>query len=451
MDQIEGRALPNVWALHNLRGSPFFQEALQSGEGAQHPIDLFVGRVVQLRRHLAVIGSAGTPGGSSGQVISGRPGVGKSSLAQAVKARAAEHGYLSSPEAVALGHEDDTDAVAVRILDYLYQAIMARGRAKVEHESAVEDVRQFIRVFRVNNLSGGLSIGMPLIGTAGASAGRVKTFITPAAVRPAVVVGELMRGIMEVARAKLSAPGVVIHVNNLENITDERAESAARVLRDLRDPCLLAGGFHWLLVGTTQAIRSVAGAAEQVRTVFNFAPELEPLTAEELIHLLTRRYRALRADAKRPARAPVADVAVVTLYRVFHGDLRGTLAALDSASHELLGYAGDSPRAPLTFDDLRSVLPGLYAERVRSLLSPEAGDSLKTIAVTLRKSRMESFSRRDAQEWLSVGQATASRLVSELASNGFAIESGKERTEGAKRPTSRYALTGAARLAFGDF
>jgi hypothetical protein len=89
-------------ALHNLRSSPFFQEALQSGEGARHPIDLFVGRSRQLQRHLAVIGSAGGSGGSSRQVIDGHPGVGKSSLAQAVKSRAAEHGYLSSPHPVAL-------------------------------------------------------------------------------------------------------------------------------------------------------------------------------------------------------------------------------------------------------------------------------------------------------------------------------------------------------------
>jgi hypothetical protein len=448
---IEEHALPNVWALHNLRGSPFFQEALESGDGSRHPIELFVGRAGQLQRHLAVIGSAGGTSGSSRQVISGSPGVGKSSLAQAIKARATQHGYLSSPEPVALGHQDDTDAIAVRILDYLYQAIVVRGGPKVERDSAVQDVRQLIRVFRVRNLSGGLSIGVPVVGSAGASASRGSTFVTPGTVRPAVIIGDLMRRLMEVVRDKLSASGLIVHVNNLENLTEENAKSAARVLRDLRDPCLLAAGYHWLLVGTADAVRIVAAGTEQVRTVFNFGGELEPLGPEDLLELLTRRYQALRANLKMPVRPPVAPEAVVTLYGLFRGDLRGTLAALDEAAHELLGYVGESPRASLTFDDLRSVLPGIYAERVRSLLSNEGAEALRSTVATLRKDRKETFTRRELRDWLGVGQATVSRFVGELVRNGFAVEARKERVEGSKRPTAYYSLTGAARLAFGEF
>lgn len=451
MSGMEERALPNVWALHNLRSSPFFQEALESGEGARHSIELFVGRRRQLERHLAVIGSAGGTSGSSRQVISGPPGVGKSSLAQAVKARAAQHGCLSSPEPVSLGHEDDTDAVAVRILDYLYQAVVVRGGAKVERESVVEDVRQLIRVFRVTNLSGGLSIGVPVLGSAGASASGGKTFVTPGTVRPAVIIGDLMRRLMEVVRDKLSASGLIVHVNNLENITEENAEAAARVLRDLRDPCLLAAGYHWLLVGTTDAVRIVAGGTEQVRTVFNFGGELEPLDPQDVLELLTRRYHALRIDPKLSVRPPVAPEAVVALYGLFRGDLRGTLAALDGAAHELLGYVGEGPRAALAFEDLRSVLPGLYAERVRSLLSNEGAEALRSTATALRKHRRETFTRRELREWLGAGHATVSRFVGELVRNGFAVEAGKERIEGSKRPTAHYSLTGAARLAFGDF
>jgi hypothetical protein len=206
-----------------------------------------------------------------------------------------------------------------------------------------------------------------------------------------------------------------------------------------------------LVVGTSDAIRIVAAGTEQVRTLFNLGPELEPLSSEEIIQLLTRRYRALRANPKRPVRAPVENQAVTAVYSIFHGDLRGTLAALDSATHELLGYAGNSPRAPLTFQDLRSVLPGIYAERVRLLLSPDCAESLRTIVVAMRKHRTDSFTRREVRDWLGIGHAKMSRLVGELVRNGFAIESGKERTEGAKRPTSRYALTGVTHLAFRNF
>ena len=174
----------------------------------------------------------------------------------------------------------------------------------VENAQAIEDVRQLIRVFRVTQLSAGLSMSVPLAGGAGLSGGRTKTFVNPSTVRPAILVGELMRNLMEVAREKLGAKGILVHMNNLENITEEQAQAAARVLRDLRDPCLLAGNYHWLLTGATEAIRLVAAGTEQVRTVFNFSPDLEPLTPQETIHLLTRRYDALRLHAESLPNVP---------------------------------------------------------------------------------------------------------------------------------------------------
>jgi hypothetical protein len=38
------------------------------------------------------------------------------------------------------------------------------------------------------------------------------------------------------------ARGILVHLNNLENLSDADAVRAGAVFRDLRDPCLLADG-----------------------------------------------------------------------------------------------------------------------------------------------------------------------------------------------------------------
>lgn len=68
---------------------------------------------------------------------------------------------------------------------------------------------------------------------------------------------------------------------------------------------------------------------------------------------------------------------------------------------------------------------------MRSLLSTEAGESLRNLVSSLHQRRSETFTRLKVHEWLGIGQATVSRLVGELVRNGFAIEIGKERSEGA--------------------
>jgi hypothetical protein len=74
-------ALPNLWGLYNLRSSPYFQATLRSDTEAT-PLGLFVGRERERQLLLTTIGSTR----SSRQAVAGRPGIGKTTLVQAVKA-----------------------------------------------------------------------------------------------------------------------------------------------------------------------------------------------------------------------------------------------------------------------------------------------------------------------------------------------------------------------------
>jgi hypothetical protein len=155
-----------------------------------------------------------------------------------------------------------------------------------------------VRVFReTTGLSGGVSI--PRLG-GGLTAGRATSLNTPGTARPSILIAQLLRGLFQAAREHLNARGIVVHVNNLENLTDADATKAGAIFRDLRDTALLLEGYHWLVVGTSSALRAVVDTHPQLRSVF-LTLALDPLKPSELTRLLERRYAALAADSDKPA------------------------------------------------------------------------------------------------------------------------------------------------------
>ena len=87
------------------------------------------------------------------------------------------------------------------------------------------------------------------------------------------------------ARETLAAHAILVHFNNLENLTEANAERAAALLRDIRDLCFMVDGFHWLIVGTEDAVRTVIDAQPQLATIFSTPPALAPLSQEEVLEL----------------------------------------------------------------------------------------------------------------------------------------------------------------------
>lgn len=434
----------DLWQLFNLRDTPYFQEALRPGDGARYPVEWFVGREAEADRLTAtILGHSG----SSRQSIRGSVGVGKSTLAQYVKAALTSERLLSSADAVALGHADDSDEVCIRILSYVYEALIAsaqelRKLAALEKNESVQSTRQLVRVFReTTGLSGGFSL--PVLG--GLSAGRSATLNSPGTARPSVLIAPLMRGLFQAAHHELDARGIVVHVNNLENLTEADATRAGAIFRDLRDPCLLAEGYHWLVIGTAGALGSVIDSHAQLRSVFSLTLALEPLMPAELLRLLDRRYRALALDPAAPVRPPVSPRAVTALYAMFNGDLRGTLAALDEAAHGVLGY-GRRPDATLTLADMQVFLRHRYEADARARLTASQAEVLQTLVARMGGKR---FSIKEAAAALGNERSRTARNISELQRAGYVLlldqrASGEERG----RPAALYELGGAARLAF---
>lgn len=429
----------SLWHLYNLRESPFFQEQLTADPDARYPIELFVGRQDEVAR--LVGGVEQKLGSSSRQTVQGPPGIGKSTLVQQVKASLARYGVISHPGAVSVGHADSTQTVLLRVLQYVYATVLGSSPS-----AAIADVEPMVTAKQLTlafqSRSGGA--GFSVAGAAGLNLSVNTQYLTP---QPAVevLVPELIGRISLLARERLRASGILVHLDNLENLSDEDAAAAARIVRDLRDPLLMGEGCHFVLVGTDEAIRTVVTSTRQVRDVFSLPRPLRPLGIPEIRELLRRRYEHLRVDARRPVGAPVSDEAVADLHALFGGNLRGLLLALEDAAGALIEYGGAAGN-PMSRDAVRFVLRGRYQEGIEANLEPADARYLHQLAAARL---FDGFTQAGLVELWGVGQGAVSKILKRLEAAGYVTSRGVDRAAGERgRPEKRYAVTAVTRLAF---
>jgi DNA-binding transcriptional ArsR family regulator len=424
-------ALPNLWGLYNLRSSPYFQATLRSDTEAT-PLGLFVGRERERQLLLTTIGSTR----SSRQAVAGRPGIGKTTLVQAVKADAREAGYWTSSEIISLGSEASSEDLLGRLLHGAYDAVLASFPAA--SGPAVEAAQQLVRSFRLRG--GGFSASAFGFGAGGTQTEGVST--PPSAL---VLDGpRVLRDLLAYAQAQAQgAQGLVLHLNNLENLSEADADRAADLLRSIRDQALLLDGLHLIVVGTTDAVRTVVQTHTQIRSVFSDPQVLQPLELKDVQKLLANRYAALQLGPEQPWRSPVEDAVVERLYLLFRGDLRGMLKALEDGMTALLGLtapAASDGTAPVGMDDLLLVLRQRNQQELKDQLGPTAWERL--LAWGNRDPEACEIQTALKTLW-GVSQSAVSQTLQQLTASG-AVEALPRKG----RDPIQYMLTGTARLAF---
>lgn len=428
----------NIWHVLNLRATPFFQDALDPDESSEHPLSLFVGRVAERQDVLAEIGSAT----NSRVAIQGPPGVGKTTLVNYIKAEAGKDGYLVDAAPISVTSASNAAELRLSILLSVHDAIVARD-STLANVDAMRAVRQLLDLEQ--SRSWNVSASIPLKGGAGIGTAQQRhTGPGALSVKPE----RLLRELSAIAMDRLRAPGVIIHLNNLENASEADQAQAARIVRDLRDTGLTYDGFHYLLVGTDDALRAIVTAQEQLRSIFFNPGSLAPLSEADLDALLEERYRHLRLFDNRPWIAPVEPTDVHALYRLFLGNLRGTLHALNTAAKQLIGR-GENPTAPMTMERMRPILHGIYAQKLTTDLTSAEIEYLRKMTESADPDT--DVIQKEAQKSFGLSSSTVSELFISLRTKGYLAETTPRSTGRPGRPSLRYKLTGTARLALGLF
>lgn len=419
--------LPNYWKVFGLEESPFFQETL-GDEPSRYPLELFVGRKAETEQLLAGIGGAST----SRQALGGAPGVGKTTLVQRVKAAAVEAGYWATRDLIPFHPDDRVESVMGRILSGIYEAVIT-ARPMITDNEAMQRAQQYVRAFR---MSGG-GVSASVFGVGG-GASRSTAAVTPAS--GIVLEGpSLIRALLDLAE-DAEARGVVLHLNNLENLSERDLRSAADILRSLRDPVLLQKGLHVILVGTAEAIASTVLAHQQVRSVFSMTT-LGSLPKSDVQELLAERYRFLAIDPAAKVRPPVSKATVAELYALFRGDLRGLLKALEEGVSALVGLVGKHPGAPIPLADLSEVLRARYSEILTQTLSTVRQRQLHEWATKLGSTATPT--QEELAALWKVKQPAVSTALTSLAEAGYVVPLQREGLE-----PGRYAFTGTSRIIF---
>ncbi|HEU0053273.1 MAG TPA: AAA family ATPase, partial [Longimicrobium sp.] len=264
---------PNIWNAFGLSSDPFFQEELRPGPTALYPVSLHVGREEELRLLLRQIG--GAP--STRAIVEGAAGLGKTSLINKLKAEVAGH-LLTHPDPVRVTADTTVAGFTADVL-----RIVLRIRAALELDG--DDFwRRTARIVEgEDTVAAGVTIGPVGLQYEG---GRIP------AEAPMGTLYDTVAEALRRMRDETGAP-LLIHVNNLENLSETDADRAANLLRDLRD-LLLIPGAHWVFVGALGVDRQVFRRHDQVGGIFPAALVLDPLSPGQVAELLERRYAYLR-------------------------------------------------------------------------------------------------------------------------------------------------------------
>ena len=413
--------MPSLWEPFGLRGSPFFQDELRPTDEDGYPISLFVGRSDELRRITRRVVSDR----SSRSVVQGDPGVGKTSFVNRLKADLAAAGVLTHEHPVRITSDTRRATFVADVLRTLVRIRLTREPRSSKKSDTFW--KKTVRLLEGEELMGGS------VSALGVGAGVTRGYIAPQVPGDSLFdhLGQALRTLAN----ELGAP-VLLHVNNLENLTAEGARETAVLLRDLRDYLLLPA--HWVFVGATGIDDSLFRVYPQVGGIFPEAETLQPLDAGEIEELLDRRYAFLALEGRQPV-PPIEPGEAARLYGMYRGDLRNFLRLLGDAAERGLGLHGVAPMSAA--DVLRHATPG-YERALRRRIGGADFDHLARLVAGSGGAAAE-FRVTDAAQILEMRQPSASELFERLAQSG-AIR--RTRTQGR---SVFYRPAGEALVAFG--
>lgn len=400
----------SIWSAYGLAANPFFQEELRSDPAASYPVALHVGRDAEMRLALRQLGG----GTSSRMIVEGAPGIGKTSFVNKLKAEVTQAGMLTHAEPVRIVADSTVLSFVADVLRVLLRIRNTRG---------LPGDAFWTRTARLvegeDTMAGGISLGP--VGVSYQS-GRIP------AEAPLGTLYEVLAEAVGRLTNDLGAH-VLLHVNNLENLRDDDARRAARLLRDLRDFMMIAGA-HWIFVGASGVDYAVFREYDQVAGIFPHAIVLEPLTENEVAELLRRRYEHLTREGAQLV-APVEPQVAADLYGLYCGDLRNFLRLLSDASALALGVEAIEP---MSAERIVAVAAPRYARAIERRIGVLDYQHLSRI---VSGTKGGEFNVAGAAQHVGIGQSGTSRLIARLRDSGLVVQTRTEAKRVFYRPAGQ--------------
>lgn len=400
----------SIWNAYGLSTNPFFQEELRSDPAAPYPIALHVGRDAELQLGLRQLGD----GRSSRVIVEGAPGIGKTSFVNKLKAEVARAGMLTHAEPIRVVADSTVLSFVADVLRVLLRIRTAGG---LDADSFWTRTARLVE--GEDTIAGGFTLGPVGVSYQG---GRI----------PAEAPLGNLYDVMAEAVDRLSRENgarVLLHVNNLENLSDADAEHAARLIRDLRDFVMIAGT-HWVFVGASGVDHAVFREYEQVSGIFPLPVTLEPLNAAEVAELLRKRYEHLAREGVGVV-APVQPEVAGELYDLFYGDLRSFLRLLSDSAAVALGIEAIEP---LTAERIVAVSAPRYAKAIERRIGALDFQYLTRIVTAAEGGE---FNVASATQHAGLGQSGVSRLIARLRGAGLLVQTRTEAKKVFYRPSGQ--------------
>lgn len=406
--------IASPWTPYGLGDDPFFQAPLAPAEDSTRPISLFVGRGHEMQ----LLGGQVVGSASSRAVVQGPAGVGKTSFVNRLKVALAEHGVLTHEQPVRVVPGMIPRQFCAEVLRVLLQIratlnlppaargaggrALARTAAELRGVSADDADAYWRRVGRIVEGEDTVAAGV----TIGPIGGQHERTRIPAEVPDLSLIDDVARGIALLAGAGSRARRVLLHVNNLENLSRDHARAAAGLFQDVRDLFLAEHG-HWLFVGAGDLEQTIFRSSPQLGGIVPFAITLGPLAPAEVAELLARRYEHLRRGVRFTP--PVAPDVAAAIYRRYRGDLRNFLRLLSRAVQH---HSASAPGRPMDADTLVSTMaPFYWPDLVRQVGATDA----EYLATILGGQSFDAeFRVADVAARTGITQASASKLVQRL-------------------------------------
>ncbi len=307
----------NIWEIYGIGSDPFFVGPILV-YGGDIPISTFTGRKKETNRLSKMIKSFG----GSRIIVSGEPGVGKTSFSNVVRAKARESGFFTPIKEIAVQPDWNVNEFILNTLFSIFNTLRREKKQHVLSNELYKELESLITNLDLIGFSGSISILGTGIG-GGKNTSRTNSQITIAYLIDLFeqIVKELRKG---------GYKELIIHYNNLENFQQNQLQLLFRRIRDF----LLIPHVHFIFVGdltVPPALQSIP----QVSSIFNDSPIiLGNLSFEEVLKILSKRIEALAIDDLDFV-IPYEDNAVKKIYDLYSGNIRNILNSLSTAIREI--------------------------------------------------------------------------------------------------------------------